>query len=143
MASISQVLSSQQGPYKWGVRDCLLTAQAVIQSQGLIPPDYSRFHQMEESVAIRSTQKIFGSMLNAHTMLFQHAGLKLVHNHRVGDILLLEGNISSNSLEATINVGQITRLGFVTNNYEIWTWFDFGLYPVHKYDVKGIFSCRH
>lgn len=142
MAKISQILSYQQGAYKWRVRDCLLTAQAVIQSQGLVPPNYAYWHDMEESRAIRIAQRTHGSLRKAHVELFTRAGLSHTDEHLVGNILLLEGKITNNRLNTTIDVKQITRLGFVVDNYEVWTWFDFGLGPIHKYDVVEAFSCR-
>ena len=147
MAKISQVLAAQQGIYRWRVRDCLITAQAVIQSQGLIPPDYSQWHQMDEPEAIRAAQKEYGSLHKfdldkslCMVILFSKSGLKPIKKYSIGDILLLEGKIFNKRLNTTINVGQITRLGFIVNNYEVWTWFDFGLYPIHGYSVVGGFS---
>lgn len=143
MAEITQIISSQQGTYEWRVRDCLITAAAVIKAQGLQPPDYSSWHALEEIEAMRLAQEVHNSLFEAHCFTFDLVGLVVQDLVRKpGDICLLEGHLSNRRLGMSMDVKNITRLGFVVDNYEIWTWFQSGLFPLHDYSIRGIVRCR-
>ena len=143
MASISRVISDCQGLYEWGKRDCLLTASAVIRAQGQRPPDYKSWHAMDESQAILLAIQQYDSMIKAHSEVFLNSGLKMTHSPKQpGDICLLEGVLKNNQLGIFMDVKAVTRLGFVTESYEVWTWFKPGLYPLHEYTLKGIARCQ-
>lgn len=145
MNNITRILSSQQGSYKWRVRDCLTTATSIISGTRSLSLDYSKWHQMEEKDAILLAQKTFGSLYEAHRSVFGEIGLYISENSVIrspGDICLLEGDLSNLRLGISLNVKNITRLGFVSDNYEIWTWFQSGLFPLHRYSIRGIVKCR-
>ena len=145
MARINDVLSAQIGEYKWGERDCLKTASMIIQAQGYVPPDYSTWYQYTELQAIAQAKKTYGSMYEAHKELFQKAGLifyECIPCFMVpGDIILLHGKLESNQLGITIDTKDITRLGFLSESYEVWSWFEMGLKPLSYFECRALIRC--
>ena len=133
MASITDVISANQGEYLWGVRDCLITAQNVLNSQNKRFPDYSDWHALPEQRAIVKARQQYGSVSEAHSNLFRKEGLHIIagDNIRPGDIVIMIGDIRCERLNLHWNThDKCELLGFVTETYEVWTWFLHGLMPV-------------
>jgi len=138
---ITQVLSSQQGSYEWGKRDCLITTEEICFAQGIVV-NYFSWHFYSEREAIMIARKEYGSMFQAHMEILGEAGMEFFDEIQTpGNICLLEGRIESSQLGIKMNRKNLTMLGFVTESYEVWSWFKAGLFPLSKYDVKGVMGC--
>ena len=144
MARINDILSAQVGEYKWGVNDCLHTAYMIIENQGYTPPDYSHWYKFSEQEAIIRAKNKYGSLLEAHLLLFRKAGLLVYETSSTitpGDIILLGGQLVCDQLGVSKDVKDLTMLGFVSESYEVLTWFEVGLRPLSNYEYQGLIRC--
>lgn len=148
MGTVSDILSAQQGPYQWGTRDCLTTAQALIEGQ-LGPgrgPDYSDWHAMSEGRAIVVAAKRYGSYGAAHVAVFGALdGMDMLPGEaplEPGDIVWLTGEVDAAGEQWDLErVGGV--LGFVGESHEVFVFARPGLTPAAgAFCVERIFRCR-
>ncbi len=148
MGAVSDILSGQQGPYRWGARDCLTTARALV--DGLLGRDsgldYSEWHALPEARAMAAATRRFGSLGEGHATVFGALdGVDVLDGETPsmpGDIVWLEGTVSVNR-ESWDTAARGSLIGFVGDSRQIFHWTPVGLLPAGgDYRIERVFRCR-
>lgn len=148
MASINEILESQQGRYEWGKRDCFTTSRALIEYQlarrsGML---YPKWALSKESEARRYAEHVKGGVHKVyHSVLMKVKGVKCFKKKvslEAGDIVCLAGRPSvgphvwDTKLRGCI-------LGFVDESITIRAWTPVGLDIVSgDYAIREVYRCR-
>ena len=156
MKTVSEILSAQQGPYKWGQRDCLTTAKAIMAEYlgpESVPEEYDRWQAVSEAEALAKAKLEFGGVASAHEKFLSgvqgieiitlREGEVLTGTHRQpGDIVGLIGKIEVYSGNwNTEEKGDI--IGFVGDCHNIFVWSTIGLLEASgDFSISVIFRCR-
>ena len=149
MISVNQVLSSCQGSYEWGKRDCLTVAAALIEfflGEGAAP-DYGIFHSVPEKDAYRFALKAWGSSREAHRALFSaRRGVSVLSGGenatRPGDIVIMGGIIDVHGAKWDTEKKGVL-LGYVTDEYDVMHWYSYGLRrTTGEYKILEVVRCR-
>ena len=147
MASVTEIIDSEAGPYEWGVRDCLTTASALVEGLGGgAQIDYSLWRGMSEEKALAKAKKKFGGV--AEALAVEFASWKNIEilggDHRLlpGDIVQLHGTAMGwGETFDTAKTGDL--IGFVDESFTILHWYSQGLRPVDGYqNIVRVFRCR-
>ena len=151
MASVTEILDSEAGPYEWGERDCLTTAGALVAglSGEKFRPDYSKWHALPELEAMAKAKREFGSVAEAHASGFiNYDNIVIIDASndqsliKPGDIIQLRGTVMGwGGTFNTAKTGDL--LGFIDASYTILHWYSLGLRPVDGYqNIVKIFRCQ-
>ena len=147
MATLSDILTAEQGTYECGVRDCLTTALAVANYMAPNPPlkKYAKriaaYHKLPENEAWIKAVKA-GGPLQLHV-----AGLgnraTVVDSPLPGDLVFYESYLmTSNSCSFKAKRGH-ELIAFVDSGYAILHWTPTGLSPViNRPEVAAILRVR-
>ncbi len=135
------ILNKAQGVYKWGERDCLTTACAMLS----IPLEtYKSAHDLTEAAAMATAIEKYGSIPNAHqSIMSKVSGIaECDPPAEPGDVVILSGDINlGHGSWKTSERGEL--MAFVADNCEIYQWQPSGLLPVRDdYKIKMIFRCH-
>lgn len=128
MAAINDYLSSlRDSSYSWKNSDCLTAISGFLELQEKSVPDYSEFHSFdEESDAVHYSYKTYRTMLRAHEVVFNKAGLLITNGcWKSGDLLLFRHPFS-----------KFVHVGFISESCEILTYCPDGLNYVKASDIK-------
>ncbi len=153
--SASAILSTEQGPYEWGIRDCLTTARAIIDGVGgrryasRYGRAIGRWHRMSETRAMARIRKEFGGVGSAHAEGFgarpRWYGVDVLPGdtpREPGDIVQLGGHVSVMG-QAWDTATRGDLIGFVVDGCEVWHWSLTGLAMVDDgYEIRRLFRCR-
>ena len=95
-------LESVPGPYKWGERDCMRTADALLAAAGgdrpLLGTAYGEYAKLDHAAAVARAQREHGSVRALYCLIFRGLPTRLTElagtdAGEPGDIIIAEGNL--------------------------------------------------
>ena len=145
MIPVCEIITAEQGPYEWGVRDCLTTAVALV-TRATDVPQYRNWiaglHQKSEKRAWGRAVKR-GGPFKWHLENLQGHG-RVVEEFGSGSLVFFQSLVRTrNGCALEAKRGQ-ELMGFVDDGFDVWHWTPHGLSPVsNSPDVRGVITvCR-
>ena len=149
MSAVSETLSAHNGPYEWGVRDCVTTANAL--TDALLGRDSridtAPWHTMGHDRAVAKALHRHATLGAAYEAGFCASGaLRSLRANGTplvpGDIVVLAGEVTAGGVRWDVErLGGV--LGFVGDSHEVYVFARAGLAPAQgAFLIERLFRCR-
>ena len=145
----TEALNSQCGAYRWGKRDCLHTATAIMNAHGVEGARYNSWYRYSEREAFARAKRKWGGMAGAAINYYANGlpeGLKMTFDENdirwPGEIDFIRGVVVVDTTTwDTKEMGDL--IAFRSPTYELLTWAPRGLAPVTgDYEIFGKLVCE-